>query len=278
MKGEIEFRGVTFGYDGVRPVVKGLNLKIRKGEKVAIVGRSGSGKSTIVKLLLRLYDPQEGEILVDGIPLNELDLKHYREQVGLIRAEPTIFYGTMEYNIRYGKLEARPEEIIAAAMASGAHDFVIRMPLAYDTHLGERGNRLSSGQRQMIETARLFLKGPKLVILDEATSSVDSLTERKIMGTLMAQFRDSTVIMIAHRISTLQYADRIVVMDDGRVVEEGTLEELLKSRGKFYEIFQSQIPYMDMFKPRVGGKGVRLLFGNAEAGGSRSNRRKEDYG
>ena len=254
IEGEIEFKHVTFGYEKVRPIIKDFNLRIRKGEKVAIVGRSGSGKSTIIKLLLRLYDPQEGEILIDGVPIRELKLKEYREQVGLIRAEPTIFYGTVEYNIRYGKLDAKPEEIIAAAMASGAHDFIMEMPFAYDTHLGERGNKISSGQKQMIEIARLFLKRPRLLLLDEATASVDSLSEKQIMERLLTQFKDNTVIIIAHRLSTLLYADRIIVMENGRIVEEGTFEELVKKRGKFYEIFESQIPYLEA--KRVDKKSV----------------------
>jgi len=245
IEGEIEFKHVTFGYEKIRPIVKDFNLRIKKGEKVAIVGRSGSGKSTIIKLLLRLYDPQEGKILIDGVPIKELKLKEYRDQVGLIRAEPTIFYGTVEYNIRYGNLNAKPEEIIAAAMASGAHDFIMEMPFAYDTHLGERGNKISSGQKQMIEIARLFLKRPKLLLLDEATASVDSLSEKQIMERLLTQFEENTIVIIAHRLSTLLYADRIIVMENGRVVEEGTFEELVKKRGKFYEIFESQIPYTE---------------------------------
>ncbi|BDC18844.1 DUF1854 domain-containing protein [Acidianus sp. HS-5] len=260
VRGEVELKDVTFSYDQVKPIIKEVNLKVSKGEKVAIVGKSGSGKSTVVKLLLRLYDPQSGEILIDGVPLKELDLKSYREQVGLIRAEPTIFYGTVEYNIRYGKLNAKPEEIIASAMASGAHDFIMEMPFAYDTHLGERGNKISSGQKQMIEIARLFLKNPKMLILDEATASVDSYTERKIMDTLLSQFKDSTIIMIAHRVSTLYYADRIIVMEDGRIVEEGTLYELIRKKGKFYEIFQTQIPYMEEIKPGIEGRGFNYYL------------------
>ncbi|MFP3164112.1 MAG: DUF1854 domain-containing protein [Acidianus hospitalis] len=256
VKGNVEFINVTFSYDQVKPIIKDFSLEVKKGEKIAIVGKSGSGKSTVVKLLLRLYDPQSGEILIDGVPLKELDLKNYREQLGLIKAEPTIFYGTVEYNIRYGKIDAKPEEIVAAAMASGAHDFIMEMPFAYDTHLGERGNKISSGQKQMIEIARLFLKNPKMLVLDEATSSVDSYSERKIMDTIISQFKDSTIIMIAHRISTLYYADRIIVMEEGRIVEEGTLEELLKKKdSKFYQIFQTQIPYIEETKPRIEGKG-----------------------
>lgn len=243
IKGNFEFRNVSFSYEGTKKVIENLSFSINKGEKVAIVGRSGSGKSTIVKLLLRFYDPTEGEILVDGVPLKHLELKNYRRQIGLIRAEPTIFYGTVAYNIKYGKTDVKPWEIIAAAMASGAHDFVMELPFAYDTHLGERGNKISSGQKQMIEMARLFLKHPKVVILDEATASVDSLTEAMIMEKIMREFKDNTVIIIAHRASTLLYADRIIVLKNGKIVEEGDLNTLIKKGAEFYSIFENQLKY-----------------------------------
>ncbi|BCU69093.1 DUF1854 domain-containing protein [Stygiolobus caldivivus] len=243
VKGSFEFKDVSFSYEGAKKVVDNISLKINQGERIAIVGRSGSGKSTIIKLLLRFYDPSEGEILVDGFPLKHLELKSYRNQIGLIRAEPTIFYGTVEYNIRYGKTDAKPWEIIAAALASGAHEFIMELPFAYDTHLGERGNKISSGQRQMIETARLFLKRPNVIILDEATASVDSLTESIIMERIIREFKDKTIIIVAHRASTLQYVNRIIVLKEGKIVEEGTITSLVNKRGEFYSIFENQLKY-----------------------------------
>jgi len=238
LKGEITFDHVWFGYDPLAPVVKGVNLKIRQGEKIGIVGQSGSGKTTMIKLLLRFYDPLAGKILVDGYDLKDLDIKNYRSQIGIVHADPTLLYGTVAYNIAYGKQNANPEEIIAAAMMSKAHDFIINLPLAYDTHLVERGNRLSSGQKQMIAIARALIKEPKLLIMDEPTANVDSITEGEIIKSLKEAMQGKTTIIISHRFSILNYVDRIIVMDNGKIVEEGKREELLQKKGKFYEIFK----------------------------------------
>jgi ABC-type multidrug transport system fused ATPase/permease subunit len=228
---------VWFGYDPLAPVVKDVSLKIRKGEKVGIVGQSGSGKTTLIKLLLRFYDPLAGKILIDGYDLKDIDLKNYRSQIGIVHADPTLLYGTVAYNIAYGKQDAKPEEIIAAAMMSKAHDFIIKLPLAYDTHLGERGNRLSSGQKQMIAIARALIKEPKLLIMDEPTANVDSITEGEIIKSLREAMQGKTTIIISHRFSILKYVDRIIVMDNGKVIEEGKRDDLLQKKGKFYEIF-----------------------------------------
>ncbi|WP_162568984.1 ABC transporter ATP-binding protein [Acidianus sulfidivorans] len=237
MKGEITFDRVWFGYDPLAPVIKDVSLKIKPGEKIGIVGESGSGKTTLIKLLLRFYDPLAGKITIDGIDLKDLDLKNYRSQIGVVHADPTLLYGTVAYNISYGKQDAKPEEIIAAALMSKAHDFIMNLPLAYDTHLGERGNRLSSGQKQMIAIARALIKEPKLLIMDEPTANVDSITEREIIKSLEEAMKGRTTIIISHRFSILKYVDRIIVMDKGKIVEEGKMDELLSKNGKFYEIF-----------------------------------------
>lgn len=239
MKGELELRDVSFRY-GSRQVLDGVNLKVKQGEMVGLVGHSGSGKSTLVNLLCRFYDVSDGAVLADGIDIRQIEMASYRRNIGLVLQEPYLFFGTIAENIAYGRPEATRQEIIAAARLAHAHEFILRLPHGYDSLVGERGQSLSGGERQRISIARALLIDPKILILDEATSSVDSQTEKEIQKALDNLVKGRTTIAIAHRLSTLRKADRIVVMDRGRVVEEGPHDELLAAKSHFWHLHQAQ--------------------------------------
>jgi len=239
LQGRIELRSLGFRY-GNREVNSGISLQIAPGEMIGLVGHSGSGKSTLVNLICRFYDVSEGAILVDGVDIRSYGIADYRRNIGLVLQEPFLFFGTIAENIAYGKPEASRQEIVAAARAAHAHEFILRLPQGYDSMVGERGQGLSGGERQRISIARALLIDPRILILDEATSSVDSETEKEIQKALENLVQGRTTIAIAHRLSTLQRADRLVVLDRGRVVEEGTHAALMARQGAYFNLYQAQ--------------------------------------
>lgn len=238
--GRIELKGVRFKY-GTREVLHGIDLKIQPGEMIGLVGTSGAGKSTLVNLVCRFFDVAEGAILVDGIDIRSFPVEAYRRNIGIVLQDPFLFYGTIAENIAYGKPGARRPEIVAAARAARAHEFILRLPDGYDSLVGERGQSLSGGERQRISIARALLIDPRILILDEATSSVDTETERQIQAALENLVKGRTTIAIAHRLSTLRRADRIVVIEQGQVVEVGTHPELLRARGAYARLHRAQV-------------------------------------
>jgi ATP-binding cassette subfamily B protein len=244
VEGRIEVRDIGFRY-GNRTVIKGVSLAIAPGEMIGLVGHSGSGKSTLVNLICRFYDVSEGAIRLDGIDIRSLPVAEFRRNIGLVLQEPFLFFGTIAENIAYGKPHATREEIVAAARAAHAHEFILRLPQGYDSIVGERGQGLSGGERQRISIARALLIDPKILILDEATSSVDTETEKEIQKALDNLVRGRTTIAIAHRLSTLRRADRLVVMDRGRIVEIGKHEELMEKQGHYYRLYQAQARNVD---------------------------------
>ncbi len=238
--GNVEFRNVTFGYDKHQPILHNINLKVRAGEMVGIVGPSGAGKTTIINLICRFYLPTEGEILIDGVNIKDINLRDLRSQIGLVPQEPFLFRGTIAENIAYSRVDVRPEDIIRSAKAANAHHFITYFPEGYDTVVGERGAGLSGGERQRIAIARALLHNPRILILDEATSAVDTEAEKQIQEALSRLIRGRTTFAIAHRLSTLRIADRIVVLKGGRIVEQGTNEELLSRNGEYKRLVELQ--------------------------------------
>ncbi len=239
VEGRITLTDASFRY-GNRAVIKQLNLDIQPGEMIGLVGHSGSGKSTLVNLMCRFYDLSEGSIALDGVDIKQLKVADYRRHIGLVLQEPFLFFGTIADNIAYGLPDATREDIVAAARAAHAHEFILRMPQGYDSLVGERGQGLSGGERQRISIARALLINPRILILDEATSAVDTETEKEIQNALDNLVRGRTTIAIAHRLSTLRKADRLVVMDKGLIVEEGTHDVLIESKGAYWRLYEAQ--------------------------------------
>ena len=225
-RGEIEINNMTFGYKVGRPVLKDINIKVKEGEMLGIVGRSGAGKSTLVNLISRLYDVNEGSIKIDGTDVKDLALKDLRRNVAMVSQDTYIFMGSVAKNIAYGNENATRADIIRAAKLASAHEFICKLPDGYDTIIGASGKELSGGEKQRLSIARAILADPKILILDEATASVDTQTEKAIQHSLKALVKGRTTLSIAHRLSTLRDADRLIVIDGGRIVEEGTEEEL----------------------------------------------------
>ena len=240
MRGALSLRDVCFTYPGRQPLLQGLNLEVAAGETIGVVGSTGSGKSTLVKLLLRFHDPQSGLLQLDGIDLQELELADLRGAIGLVSQEPFLFHGTVAENITYGSFTASPAAIARAASLAEAAGFIEALPQGYDTLVGERGIRLSGGQRQRIALARAILKDPPVLVLDEATASVDNETEAAIQRSLDLITAGRTTLVIAHRLSTVRHAHRIVVLENGGIVEQGSHDELIAAAGAYARLWRVQ--------------------------------------
>lgn len=241
MPSEIVFDHVTFGYDPHFPVIRDISFRIKPGEKVAVVGKSGSGKTTIAKLLLRFYDINEGKILIGGVNIKDIDLQYLRRKVAYVPQDVILFDTTVGYNVAYGNGNVTPKDIIRACKIAQIHDEIVRLPFAYDTVLGERGSYLSGGQKQRLSIARAMVKNPEIIVFDEATSNLDVISEREVYKAIMSVSRGKTVILVTHNVHEVMNSDKVVVMRNGKIVEEGSPQELLKKKGEFYNMFREQI-------------------------------------
>jgi len=238
--GRISFRNVDFSYVPGKQVLYDFDLDVEPGQKIALVGATGSGKTTVVNLLMRFYPVDKGEIMVDGVNIQDIDRDYLRNNIAIVLQDTVLFSNTIENNIKYANLEATDAEMVNAAKMSHIHRYIERLPKKYDTVLKQAGAGLSHGQRQLMSIARAVLADPKILILDEATSSVDTRTEKNIQDAMVQLMKDRTSLIIAHRLSTIRDADKIVVMDRGRVVEIGNHEQLLEKHGKYYELYMTQ--------------------------------------
>jgi ATP-binding cassette subfamily B protein len=241
VRGAVKFDGINFRFKPQGPLqLNNINLAVEPGTFVAVVGQSGAGKSTLVKLLSRLYEPEQGRILIDGYDISKVELYSLRRQIGVVPQETLLFDGTVQENIALTNPEASTEEVITAARAAAAHEFIMSLPNGYNTRVGERGSSLSGGQRQRIAIARSILQRPSILVLDEATSALDYITEQQVCINLGEVFREHTVFFITHRLSSVKTADLIVMMDNGSIAEQGTHAELMAQKGRYYYLYQQQ--------------------------------------
>jgi ATP-binding cassette subfamily B protein len=240
IQGDVRFEHVTFAYDDDLPVLKDLSFHVREGETIALVGPTGGGKSTIVNLICRFYDIDGGKILVDGYDVKKVTIESLRSQMGIMTQDTFLFSGTIRENIRYGKLDASDDDVVEAAKAVHAHEFIMKLEDGYDTVINEKGSQLSVGQRQLIAFARTMIAKPGILILDEATSSIDTTTERLVQKGIESLLEGRTSFVIAHRLSTIQKADRIFVINEQGITESGSHEHLLKEKGHYYDLYMAQ--------------------------------------
>jgi ATP-binding cassette subfamily B protein len=247
VQGEIQFENVGFAYEGGQPIVQGITFQVQPDQVVALIGPTGSGKSTITNLIPRFYDPTSGRVLVDGVDIRTLSLESLRRQIGIVLQEPFLFSMTIAENIAYGRPDATAEEVEAAAKAASAHDFITSFPDGYATMVGERGVTLSGGQKQRVAIARALLRDPSILILDDSTSSVDTETEHEIQQALAILMKNRTTFVIAQRLLTLKSADLILVLDQGQIAERGTHDELLAANGLYREIYDLQLKDQEEF-------------------------------
>jgi subfamily B ATP-binding cassette protein MsbA len=238
-KNEIYFKNISFSF-GEKKVINNINLKIRKGSKVAIVGESGSGKTTLINLLNRFYDVKKGEILIDGVNIKKISKRSLRNCIGLVTQEPILFNDTVNNNISLGKEEHGFDEIISAAKTSNAHNFIVKLKEKYNTNIGDGGGKLSGGQKQRISIARAVLKDPQILLMDEATSSLDSVSEKMVQDAIEKLSKNRTTIIVAHRLNTIQKADLIVVMGNGKIIQTGTHKKLISIKGKYKQLVEMQ--------------------------------------